>query len=96
LKEYKHGCLVEVTDKVFSVMIQVDMMFRSHSTSLVNFKTTLANKAEELRKDTIFPMCCNVRQKLVLKYFNVRLQIFARRQLPLSRKQAPREVDPWH
>ena len=60
LKEYKAGCLVHVGDMVFSIMLEVEIMFRNISDSIVitasNLNKLLLDKAEELKNCPISQM----------------------------------------
>ena len=84
LKEYKEGSLSKVTGKVFTMMLQVELMFRSREKlSIINGKNIKSEFIEDALKlpeviKTILPECHNLKRKLLSKYFNVRVSIFCR------------------
>ena len=74
---------MRVSKKVSSLLMKVEMMFRTLDKETLIGKESLKNcllrKAEEIMDKTNFPTCHEIQQKLVSKYLDVRIQIFCRR-----------------
>ena len=90
LKEYKQGCLTQVSEKAFSMMLKVEVMLRNFDESVLmtskNVKRLLLDKAEEITVHDLFLNCHNIKQKLQSKYLTVRLRILCK-QMKRKRKQ---------
>ena len=69
--------------KVFSMILEVEIMFRDISDSTLmaasNLNKLLVDKAEKLTKTAQFLNCHDTKRKLLSKYFRVRLQIFCKK-----------------
>ena len=91
LKEYKEGCLVHVGKKVFSMILEVEIMFTNISDSTLmaasNLNKLLVDKAEKLTENVQFLNCHDIKRKLLSKYFRVRLQIFCKKVQCQRRKE---------
>lgn len=71
LREFKKDSLEHVKDRTFSMMLKVEMMFRSLSKNLLmtteNIKAVLVPKAGNLTAEGKYPACHQIKQKLLNK-----------------------------
>ena len=82
LKEYTQGALKKVTNDVFSMMLQAEMMFRGIDEQVLlaqkDLKAVLVCQAEENCTQIFLPTCHDVRKIILSRYFDVRVMIYCR------------------
>lgn len=91
LKEYKEGCLVHVTQKVFDLLLKVELIIRGYEDDTLmnsrNAKKLLLGQADKETNTIQIEDCHGLKQRLINKYVNVRLHIFGKRMRCERRKE---------
>ena len=80
LREYKAGSLIQVSKDVFSMLSTFECMFRQKISDLCtksNVKSSLIDLSNQPLSSVSLPTCHNVKAKLISKYIDVRLRIYA-------------------
>uniref|UniRef100_UPI00358E2E16 uncharacterized protein n=1 Tax=Myxine glutinosa TaxID=7769 RepID=UPI00358E2E16 len=93
LKEFREGALVQVSNKVFDVILCAEFLFRQVEASLItgtNIKKEILTRVELRTKDVDLPDCHGLKQKILAKYINVRLRIYCQKMNDESKKKYAR------
>ena len=96
LKEFKTGCLVRVSDKIFKMILTVEAMFREAEDKLVeekNVKCVLLERAQELTENVKFADCHHIKQKLLAKFITSRLHFFCKKETSSRKQKSSKKFD---
>jgi hypothetical protein len=83
LREYTKGSLLHVSKALFSMILKVECMFRQQICSISsheNVKCDLIRISTSLCDDVLFPTCHDIKTKIISKFINVRLRIYANKR----------------
>jgi len=88
-KEYRSGCLMPCGKVMFDLVVAAETTFRQFQHQLLemkrNVKQQLVQKIADSTTDIHFISCHNVKDKLIKRFVNARLQFFAKRQSMLRK-----------
>lgn len=83
MKNYKEGCLAHPTKDAFGLILTAENIFRSYNQdallAMQHVKKVLVTAIELATSNILFPDCHSIKQKLLSRYFLVRLQIFCKK-----------------
>ena len=90
-KEYQSGCLIPCSQAVFDFVVAAEMAFRTLQDKLLsskgNVKRNVMSIIAEKTSDINFSTCHDVKNKLIKRYVNARLQFFAKKHSRIRKEK---------